>query len=565
MKNIDIKQAEINGKKLNWYIYLTVIIIPFLATFFYFWVIEGVSPFGSFMPLLKRKHNIVQFDTYEIFLDEKIVERDQIIKSLEKVIFDQTPRFKTVDKREKADVYIEYGTSDYIISTNYLLPVGHIYWIGDTVDNKSFSTLNLPVVVEQNLYDKYKEFLDIYYPNSDIQVVDNIVESLEGSEGQSMGLVEPSNLSKDLKLLYIDDCYHLDTFNCGIEISLSVNGEIDNLDFVSEIIKKNTMDIFNIELSSENIAKINMTGVTAITRRLAQIIDSKQDYDYPALNIGEFLSDADLTHVSSETSFVEGCTSYSGMRFCSRPQYLETLQASGVDLVELTGNHNNDYGSKYNTDTINTYIENGLGYFGGGLDEEDARKPYITEIDGSKIGFLGYNYYDTVLGTGAIATDSHAGANSYSDSKLKEDIEALEDQVDVIIVDFQFTECYSYPSGDVIFPICYKPVYKQDEVFRSAIDYGADVVVGTQAHQPQTYELYGEGIIFYGLGNLYFDQTPWIGTRQGMVLTHYVYNGELIQTKVTPTIYDSTLQTEIASEDEAQLLLELLSDARESL
>jgi poly-gamma-glutamate capsule biosynthesis protein CapA/YwtB (metallophosphatase superfamily) len=148
---------------------------------------------------------------------------------------------------------------------------------------------------------------------------------------------------------------------------------------------------------------------------------------------------------------------------------------------------------------------------------------------------------------------------------MKSDIESIREDVDVIIVDLQFQECYSYPPGDVIYPICYKPISNQASTFRKAIDFGADIVIGTQAHQPQTYELYGDGVIFYGLGNLFFDQSMWIGTRQGMILTHYFIDGQLIQTKITPTIYDSSLQVEPASKEEAKLLLELLSTARKSL
>jgi hypothetical protein len=50
-----------------------------------------------------------------------------------------------------------------------------------------------------------------------------------------------------------------------------------------------------------------------------------------------------------------------------------------------------------------------------------------------------------------------------------------------------------------------------------------------------------------------------------MILTHYFNEGELIQTKITPTIYDSSLQVEVASENDAELLLELLDNARNSL
>ena len=89
------------------------------------------------------------------------------------------------------------------------------------------------------------------------------------------------------------------------------------------------------------------------------------------------------------------------------------------------------------------------------------------------------------------------------------------------------------------------------------------IVVGTQAHQPQTYELYGDGVIFYGLGNLYFDQYIWIGTRQGLVLTHYFYEGKHIQTKVVPIYMDKDFVVRLATPEQGALLLKLLKEARD--
>ena len=61
-------------------------------------------------------------------------------------------------------------------------------------------------------------------------------------------------------------------------------------------------------------------------------------------------------------------------------------------------------------------------------------------------------------------------------------------------------------------------------------------------------------LFFTVLGNLYFDQDPWIGTRQGIILSHYFYNGEYIQTRMTATYMDSDLQNDFATEDQADLL-----------
>ena len=94
------------------------------------------------------------------------------------------------------------------------------------------------------------------------------------------------------------------------------------------------------------------------------------------------------------------------------------------------------------------------------------------------------------------------------------------------------------------------------------IELGADMVVGTSAHQPQTFELYGDGVIYYGLGNLFFDQAWWPGTTRSLILSHYFYNGKLLQTKLVPTVYDQSLQTELLDAETAKWFLDRLISER---
>lgn len=88
------------------------------------------------------------------------------------------------------------------------------------------------------------------------------------------------------------------------------------------------------------------------------------------------------------------------------------------------------------------------------------------------------------------------------------------------------------------------------------------MVIGSSAHQPQTYELYDGKPIYYGLGNLYFEQTQWPGTERGIILTHYFTGGKYVQTKLTPTVYDKDLQTHVMDADDAEYLLDRLDAAR---
>jgi poly-gamma-glutamate synthesis protein (capsule biosynthesis protein) len=303
-----------------------------------------------------------------------------------------------------------------------------------------------------------------------------------------------------------------------------------------------------------------MTGVTALTRVMITKLNAVGDPLYFSELIGDFLSDADITHVSNEVSFKEGCSvNYS--IFCSPPEMIEVLKASGVDLVELTGNHNNDVGSQYNIDTINLYRSLGWNVVGGGRNTEDAAKPYIADQKGSKLAFLAYNYPDSPNGN-PIAGPTTAGANGFDFDRIKTDIESAKLQASNVIVSVQFWECYAYPDGYIEFPECYNPIPNQKEVFRELIDLGADMVVGSSAHQPQTYEIYNDKPIYYGLGNLYFDQTQWPGTERGLVLTNYYTSGQLLQTKISPTVFDTALQTRLMTNTEAEDLLQKLNTAR---
>ena len=513
---MDIEVKE-NIKKRSFLKRFLLILIISLLGIVSFFLISNRAYFvsGTEQVLGLGIQNGVVYDTFTISFSDTVDSsfKDQVMGILNEIAFNDVKRFQYVDAG--GDILIdnveEIKENDIVLSDSYLVPVGHMYWIRDDF----VSSTDEEVYVSGDGDSMILSSLTEYKPT----VKGDMLDTLEGSE-DTVAFIPIQSLTPDYRLLTLDGKYFLDDLEGGIRnILVAEINDVEN-SFILGVLQRNISELLPKSFTEDTVAKVNMTGVTAISRDLAAKIERSGDNEYPAENIGEFLADADLTHTSNEVSFVEGCTPGTSMRFCAAPKYIATLEASGIDIVELTGNHNNDYGASSNTNTINTYIEKGWDYFGGGLDDEDASKILYKEVNGNTIAFIGYNYYDTMLRTGAIATSSHAGANSYSESKMKNDIEEAKENADIVIVDFQFQECYSYPSSDVIFPICYRPLSSPDQkgTFRLAIEDGADIVIGAQAHQPQTYELYGDGVIFYGLGNLYFDQTPWIGTRQGMIL-----------------------------------------------
>ena len=539
--------------------YLLLLLIPVIS--FVIILLTNADALRSFKVTLNEWE--IRYDTFSVeFSDTVPVElRKGVQSELEIIEHNGRKRFSFVE--DEGDIVIGLSDEENSLFTNYLIPVGHFYWIESSIARENIAERE--VVVEEGNGDFVRAVLEKYLEiTPEVVEEEDVFSYLEENEGDAISFITLEDLNHKYQVLYLDDKYFLDDFDGGIKFHMGVD-ESFAPEFLTEIIISNTQELYG-DLDEDEILKINMSGVTAISRNLAFKIEEAGNPAYPAEFIADFLGDADLVHTSNEVSFVPGCQPERSMRFCSHPDYIQTLEAINANVIELTGNHNNDFGAQYNTQTIEMYKERGWGYYGGGLNIEDAQQPHIEELKNSKVAFIGYNYYDSIHNFHAnLAGEDRAGANSFSFEKMEKDIKEAKEDGAFTIVTFQFEECWSYPPEDVIYPPCYKPLSNPDQrgVFRAAIDYGADIVIGSQAHQPQTYEIYEGKPIFYGTGNLFFDQIPWIGTRQGMILSHYVHENRLLQSRITTTLYDEDMRPYVTEDDDRELLLQLLRDARD--
>lgn len=292
----------------------------------------------------------------------------------------------------------------------------------------------------------------------------------------------------------------------------------------------------------ERLTTVAMTGVTGLTRGLALTMDAQGDDAWPARRLAGTLAAADVTHVSNEVSFLPGCEAEAGtMSFCARPEYMATLRLIGTDVVELTGNHNLDFGLEAALLSLDLYADEGMGTFGGGRDAFDARRPLVLEHNGNRLAFLGYNQFGPDY---AWATEDSPGAAIYSLDAVREDLAAVRPRADVVFVNIQHTEVYSAA-----------PLAEQVLDFRAVAEAGADVVTGSQAHQPQAVEFVDGRPIFYGLGNLFFDQTWSEEIRESLIVRHVIYEGRLIAVDLLPTIMGDDHQARLADGEERLAIL----------
>jgi poly-gamma-glutamate synthesis protein (capsule biosynthesis protein) len=290
------------------------------------------------------------------------------------------------------------------------------------------------------------------------------------------------------------------------------------------------------------IHTIIMTGTSALGRGEYFHI-FQHGTAYPAEYVAPIMKNADITHVSDEVSYVPGCVQQVGTnQFCALPDFIQTLQDAGVNLVELTGNHNNDFGAQYSTSSIQLYDQNHIKHFGGGLNAQDARKPALFTLGGTTFAFLGYNEPGPAY---AFASATQAGAAQLDVAHMKEDIQAAKKVADVVFVDVQWE--------NELDPV---PSQSQVSISQQAIDAGADVVTGTSGHRPEGMAFYHGKTIFYGLGNLFFDQMENLATRQGVILRHTFYGKRLISSELIPTLLYDYCQPRPVTGADAQAILD---------
>ena len=280
---------------------------------------------------------------------------------------------------------------------------------------------------------------------------------------------------------------------------------------------------------SSKLTVVVMTGVTALVRRTAWTMEQK-GIEYPGRDIRDWLRDADITHISNEIPFAEDCPYpdpyQEAIVFCSNPRYIALLEDVGADIIELTGNHFQDWGSSATLYTISLYRQRELLYYGGGSDLADAQKFVEIEHNGNRIAFIGCNAPGPDF---AWATESRPGAAPCGDfTWMVNEIARLRSAGFLPIVTFQHYEYYT-PEP--------RPIQLHD--FRMAADAGAIIVSGSQAHAPQAMEFYNDTLILYGLGNLFFDQMYYpLGsvmsthTRQELIARHIFYDNKYVSTEL---------------------------------
>jgi poly-gamma-glutamate synthesis protein (capsule biosynthesis protein) len=296
------------------------------------------------------------------------------------------------------------------------------------------------------------------------------------------------------------------------------------------------------------LTRVAMTGVTALVRATAAQME-RNGILWPGEEVAPVFQEADVAHVSNEVSFAADCPPpdpYGGTTFCSRDPYFELLTHLGVDVVELTGNHLNDYGRDPLSRTIDMYEAAGMQWFGGGRNLEDAGRAAIFEHNGNRIAFVGCN---PVGPANDWALVDAAGSRPCGPD-LTAQIAQLRGESYVVLATLQYNEHYVY----------YAPP-DQQAAFSELATAGASVVSGSQAHHAQGFAFENDTFIHYGPGNLFFDQMDMMGTRQTSVATYVIYDGRLIRVELWTGLIENWARPRVMTAEERVDFLQTIFQA----
>jgi len=293
---------------------------------------------------------------------------------------------------------------------------------------------------------------------------------------------------------------------------------------------------------------IVQTATTAMTRGFIRAVDTSGDTLSPIRYTRNITSKADLAVTSNEVSFLDPCTYplRNSMVFCSPTRFFTILKESGFNVIELTGNHNNDFGSRYNEATIGMLERAGIHYFGGGKNRRDAEKALYVRVKGRTVAFLGFNECGPEA---AWATETRPGAARLSQDLYAGSIAEARKKADIVIVTVQWCN-----ENDPV------PQQIQKKYFHQAADLGADIMVSSSAHRPMGLEFYRGRFISYGLGNFLFDQMQSVNTRRGLIARHHLYAGRHITTELIPfLIYDCSQPRILSGRDARNCMHEVFN------
>ena len=252
-------------------------------------------------------------------------------------------------------------------------------------------------------------------------------------------------------------------------------------------------------------ARIRAVGDLMMHKKQLEIArqqDGSYDFHPQYALIADALGNADYTIANLETTVGKyNNMAYSGFPLFNAPEtYLDAVKDAGVDFLTLANNHMLDRYFDGMTHTVELVDQWGFDHGGAYRTPEEQAEPVVVDVNGSKIGMLGYTQMTNGMERFCKTNPREYGIDYLKSDTFAEDVQKLRDAgAEVVIAMPHWGQEYRR-----------KPEANTVSLAKKLVAAGVDVVLGSHPHMVQPVEYVTvetedggtrTGLVAYSLGN----------------------------------------------------------------
>ncbi len=247
------------------------------------------------------------------------------------------------------------------------------------------------------------------------------------------------------------------------------------------------------------------------------------DFAYAYAEVKRYIESADLAILNQETIVTDEFEPSDYPRFCTPADLGRYMVEIGFDAVSLSNNHILDKDEAGVLATLDFWDSmNGIVRYGAYRDKADMENIRTLEVNGITFAFLGYMEHTNglKLSDGAVTEITYLRETDLIERQIRE----ADEIADVVIVSPHFgTE------------ISNELKTNQVNMAKLMIEWGADIIIGTQPHTVQTMEFVEredgtKGFVYYCLGNFISaqaDPKALVGILGDLTVSKNLNSGEI--------------------------------------
>lgn len=239
----------------------------------------------------------------------------------------------------------------------------------------------------------------------------------------------------------------------------------------------------------------NLLHINIIRYAAARANGDPSGYDFrPAYKrTAEMVAEADLAILNQETIVTNKFEPSNYPLFCSPEAVGDQMVEMGFDVMSIANNHVLDKGEAGLIATLDYWKEKHPDIPVYGACMKDEEKIPVLEVNGITFAFLGFMEHTNGL---RLPSDTQCKITYLSETEeVERQVRAARELADVVVVSAH----YGIEVSNTV-------TQQQLDITRNLVDWGADIIIGTQPHTVQPMEYVnkpdgGKAFVFYCLGN----------------------------------------------------------------